>query len=289
MEKLIERAEILLEALPYIRKFYGKTIVIKYGGNAMVNDELKRLFAKDIVLLKYIGMNPVIVHGGGPQIGELLKKLGIESRFFGGLRVTDKETVKIVEMVLVGRVNKEIVSLINGEGGQAVGVSGKDGSLLKARKINMREFFGKEPPQDLGYVGEIEEVNEKVIKDLASSGFIPVIAPVAYGTDGETYNVNADTAAGEIAGALKAEKLIILTDTEGIKDKNGNVIKTLSASEIPSLIEKEVIKAGMIPKVRACLSALSRGVKKAHIIDGRIKHSLLLEIFTKEGIGTEIV
>ena len=291
MERLIEKASVLLEALPYIKRFYGKTVVIKYGGNAMVDDELKRSFAEDVVLLKYIGINPVIVHGGGPQIGEFLKKLGIETRFIGGMRVTDRETMNIVEMVLVGKVNKEIVKLINSHGGNAVGLSGKDGNLIEARKIDYKKYLSEVKATeilDLGFVGEVEKVNPAIVFKLLESKFIPVIAPVGVGKDYEAYNINADIVAGEVAAALKAEKLIMLTDIEGIKDKSGSLISVLSKDEIPRFIEDGTISGGMIPKVKACQIALGGGVKKAHIIDGRVKHAVLLEIFTKEGVGTEI-
>ncbi|SMP08805.1 N-acetylglutamate kinase [Desulfurobacterium pacificum] len=292
MERLIEKASVLLEALPYIKRFYGKTVVIKYGGNAMVKEELKASFAEDVVLLKYIGINPVIVHGGGPQIGEFLKKLNIPTKFVGGMRVTDRETMNIVEMVLVGKVNKEIVKLINSHGGNAVGLSGKDGNLIVAEKINSEQYLKEvKAPEiiDLGYVGKVKKVNPEILKNLLDSKFIPVIAPVGIGEDYEAYNINADLAAGEIAAALKAEKLIMLTDVEGIKDERGGLLRSLKRSEIAELIDKGVIKGGMIPKVRACEAALISGVKKAHIIDGRVKHSILLEIFTQEGIGTEII
>ena len=292
MEKLIEKVTTLLEALPYIKEFYGKTIVIKYGGNAMVNEELKRAFAEDMVLLKYVGINPVIVHGGGPQIGELLKKLNIPTKFVGGMRVTDRETMNVVEMVLVGQVNKEIVKLINSHGGNAVGLSGKDGNLIVAEKIDSREYLSQvRAPEiiDLGFVGRVKRINPEIVNRLLESKFIPVIAPVGIGEDFEAYNINADLVAGEMAAALKAEKLIMLTDTEGLKDKRGTLIHTLSRSQISDLIEDGTVSGGMIPKVKACEIALTGGVKKAHIIDGRLKHSILLELFTQEGIGTEIV
>ncbi len=292
MEKLIEKVSTLLEALPYIRKFYGKTVVIKYGGNAMVNEELKEAFAQDVVLLKYVGINPVIVHGGGPQIGELLKKLNIESRFVGGMRVTDRETMNVVEMVLVGKVNKEIVKLINSHGGNAVGLSGKDGNLIVAEKIDYRKYLTEvKAPEiiDLGFVGKVKKVQPDIVMKLLESKFIPVIAPVGMGEDMEAYNINADLVAGGIAAALKAEKLIMLTDVEGIKDKEGKLIKSLDRKDLSDLISRGVISGGMIPKVKACERALTAGVSKAHIIDGRVKHSILLEMFTQEGIGTEII
>lgn len=292
MKKLIEKVTTLLEALPYIREFYGKTVVIKYGGNAMVNEELKRAFAEDIVLLKYVGINPVIVHGGGPQIGELLKKLNIPTKFVGGMRVTDRETMNVVEMVLVGQVNKEIVKLINSHGGNAVGLSGKDGNLIIAEKIDSKEYLSQvRAPEiiDLGFVGKVKKVNPEIVNKLLESKFIPVIAPVGIGEDYEAYNINADLVAGEMAAALKAEKLIMLTDVEGLKDKTGQLIRSLYRSQISDLIEKGTVSGGMIPKVKACEIALTGGVKKAHIIDGRLKHSILLELFTQEGIGTEII
>ena len=279
MVKLIEKADTLIEALPYIKKFYGKTIVIKYGGHAMENEELKDSFAQDIVLMKFIGINPVIVHGGGPQIDDMLKRLGKKSEFKRGLRVTDAETMEIVEMVLVGKVNKEIVSLINQHGGQAVGLSGRDGGLIKAKKVKA----------DIGRVGEVDRINPQVIESLDDSKFIPVIAPVGEGEDGKAYNINADLAAGKIASALKAEKFILLTDVEGVLDNNKKLISTLDAKEASKAIKKGVIAGGMIPKVECCLDAVKEGVGKAHIVDGRIKHAILLEIFTDKGIGTEIV
>jgi len=291
LEKLIEKASVLLEALPYIRKFYGKTIVIKYGGNAMVEEELKSSFAQDVVLLKYVGINPVIVHGGGPQIGEFLKRLNIPTKFVGGMRVTDRETMNVVEMVLVGKVNKEIVKLINSHGGNAVGLSGKDGNLIVAEKIDSRKYLLEvKAPEiiDLGFVGRVKKVNPEIVNRLIDGKFIPVIAPVGMGEDFEAYNINADLVAGEVAAALKAEKLIMLTDVEGIRDEEGNLIPSLKRADISFLIEKGVVKGGMIPKVKACEVALSGGVKKTHIIDGRVRHSILLEVFTEKGIGTEI-
>ena len=292
MEKLIEKVTTLLEALPYIKEFYGKTVVIKYGGNAMVNEELKRAFAEDVVLLKYVGINPVIVHGGGPQIGELLQKLKIPTKFVGGMRVTDRETMNVVEMVLVGQVNKEIVKLINSHGGNAVGLSGKDGNLIVAEKIDSKEYLSQvRAPEiiDLGFVGKVKRVNPEIVNKLLESKFIPVIAPVGIGEDFEAYNINADLVAGEMAAALKAEKLIMLTDVEGLKDRTGQLIRSLSRSQISDLIEEGTVSGGMIPKVKACEIALTGGVKKAHIIDGRLRHSILLELFTQEGIGTEII
>ena len=289
---MIEKVTTLLEALPYIREFYGKTVVIKYGGNAMVNEELKEAFAQDIVLLKYVGINPVIVHGGGPQIGELLKRLNIESRFVGGMRITDRETMNVVEMVLVGKVNKEIVKLINSHGGNAVGLSGKDGNLIVAEKIDHVKYLQEvRAPEiiDLGFVGKVKKVNPEIVNKLLESKFIPVIAPVGIGEDFEAYNINADLVAGEMAAALKAEKLIMLTDVEGIKDREGNLIRSISRQDLSTLISDGTVSGGMIPKVKACEIALTGGVKKAHIIDGRLKHSILLEMFTQEGIGTEII
>ncbi|MBI5683150.1 MAG: acetylglutamate kinase [Deltaproteobacteria bacterium] len=281
MQKYIEKIKTLLDSLPYIRQFYDKTIVIKYGGSAMVAENLKQSFARDIILMKYVGLNPVIVHGGGPQIGELLKKLGKESKFVNGIRVTDKETMDVVEMVLVGKVNKEIVGMLNHFGGKAVGLSGKDGKLILAKKF-------KTKGQDMGMVGEVKSINPNVIETLDKNKFIPVIAPVGVGEDGETYNINADIVAGKIAGALKAEKLILLTDVEGVLDKNKKLISTLSIKQAKALIKKGIASGGMIPKLECCFGALNEGVSKAHIIDGRVEHAVLLEIFTTAGIGTEI-
>ena len=287
-----ERAEILLEALPYIRRFYNKTIVVKYGGHAMVDDELKRLFAMDIVMMKYIGINPVVVHGGGPQIGAVLKKLGKESQFIQGMRVTDEETMNIVEMVLVGSVNKEIVGLINRNGGKAVGLSGKDGSLTRAEKYYLNEEKQKDMPTeiiDVGLVGKVKEINAGLIQSLVRDGFIPVIAPTGMGDSGETYNINADIVAGEVAAALKAEKLVLLTDVEGVWDRDRQLINTMDNRRALAMIDDGTIVGGMFPKVKCCLKALRGGVGKAHIIDGRKKHAMLLEIFTDQGVGTEIV
>ena len=291
MENPIDKAKILVEALPYIRRFYDKTIVIKYGGSTMEEGRMKRSFALDVVLLKYIGLNPVVVHGGGPQIGEMLTKMGKKSQFIEGMRVTDGETMDVVEMVLVGKVNKEIVSLINQQGGKAVGLSGKDGRLISAKKLKLTKSRGKgEKPEviDIGMVGEVKAINPGVIKSLEKENFIPVIAPVGVGDKGETYNINADLVAGKIASALKAEKFILLTDVEGVMDEKHRLIPTLHAKQAKQLIAKKVISSGMIPKVNCCLNALEEGVAKTHIIDGRVEHAILLEIFTDVGIGTQI-
>jgi acetylglutamate kinase len=288
----IEQADILLETLPYIRRFYNKTIVIKYGGHAMVDNELKDKFAQDIVMMKYIGINPVVVHGGGPQIGDLLKKVGKESKFIQGMRVTDEETMNIVEMVLVGMVNKEIVGLINRHGGNAVGLSGKDGNLINAEKYFLNEEKAKHtPPEiiDIGLVGKVKSINSQLIITLTQNNFIPVIAPTGAGDKGETYNINADVVAGEIAAALKAEKLLLLTDVPGVLDKNKNLINTMNNDEALKLIDDGTVEGGMFPKIKCCLKALKGGVGKAHIIDGRLKHAILLEVFTDKGIGTQII
>lgn len=291
MERFINKAEVLMEALPYFRRFYGKTFVIKYGGHAMENEELKASFAQDVVLLKYLGINPVVVHGGGPQIDITLEKMGITSRYIRGMRVTDQETLDIVEMVLVGKVNKEIVTLINQHGGMAVGLSGKDGGLILARKMNVTVSNNGESPEiiDLGMVGEIVGINPLVIDSLDENKFIPVIAPVGAGEKGETYNINADLVAGEVAEALHAEKLILMTDIEGVKDKKGEFMSTLKVNQARKMIQEGIVGAGMIPKVECCIEALKGGVNKTHILDGRVKHAVLLEIFTKEGVGTEVV
>ena len=292
MKKLIQKAEILLEALPYIKSFYGKTIVIKYGGSAMVSDDLKENFALDIVMMKYIGINPVVVHGGGPQIDKTLKALGIQSRFIEGQRVTSKETIDVVEMVLGGKVNKEIVSLINQRGGNAVGITGKDGDMILAKRYKrVKHSPEMDRPEiiDLGLVGEITKVNPRILETLDQNEFIPVIAPIAKGEKGETLNINADFVAEKIASALKAEKLILMTDTEGVKNKAGKLQSSLTRKQASDLIRSKVIRDGMLPKVNCCLDALKSGVHKTHIIDGRVRHALLLEIFTEEGIGTQIV
>jgi acetylglutamate kinase len=289
MQQAINKAKILMEALPYIKAFKNKTFVIKFGGNAMVDPVLSHSFALDIILLNYVGIRPVIVHGGGPQIGEFMDRLGMETKFVEGLRVTDKNTIDIVEMVLVGKINKEIVGHINQNGGKAVGLSGKDGNLLMAEKIWLKDRNDPSKKVDIGMVGEVKSVNPNVINTLDTDQFIPVIAPIGAGEDGETYNINADTAAGEIASALKAEKLILLTDVEGVKDKTGNLLSTLTEQETEKSIETGAISGGMIPKVNCCCKALDKGVGKAHIIDGRVEHAVLLEIFTDVGIGTQIV
>ncbi len=291
MEKLIEKAKTLIEAMPYIQTFRGKTFVIKYGGNAMIDESLKLGFAQDVVLLRYIGINPVIVHGGGPQIGKTMERMGKKPIFVSGQRVTDEETMDIVEMVLGGKVNKEIVNLINRTGGKAVGLTGKDGGLIQAKKLKMTkksENTGETEIIDIGLVGEVTEVRPGALLALEEGGFIPVIAPVGVGGNGETYNINADLVAGAVAGALKAEKLILLTDQSGILDKDNKLIPTLNKKNVEMLINSGIIAGGMLPKTKSCFEALDAGCIKVHIIDGRVPHALLLEIFTKEGIGTEI-
>lgn len=294
MAGALEKASMLVEALPYIKKFYGKTIVIKYGGHAMINDQLKKAVLTDAVLMKYVGMHPVIVHGGGPEITSMLKRVNIESKFVGGLRVTDRETMEIAEMVLVGKINKDIVARINEYGGRAVGLSGRDASLLMAEKKQgrIKGPDGVTEKVDIGFVGEITKVNPDIVCTLIKEGYIPVVAPVAMGLHGESYNVNADTAASSLAAALKADKLIILTDVEGIlKDRTnpGSLISTVSRSEVPGLVDQGIIDGGMIPKVECCVRALEEGVQTTHILDGRVPHSILLEVFTDKGIGTMVV
>ncbi len=281
------RARILVEALPYIRNFRGKRVLIKYGGSAMLNEDLKRDFAEDIALLGFIGIKPIIVHGGGPQIGELLKKIGKESRFIKGLRVTDQETMDVVEMVLVAKVNKDVVSLINFYGGKAVGLSGRDGKLIRAKKAQPARLAGID--EDLGLVGEVERIDPGVITALEDQGFIPVVAPVGAGPQEKPYNINADTAAGALAAALDAEKFILLTDVSGVIDSKNELVSSLTEEQAEAMIRNGEISGGMIPKVKSCLNAIRGGVPKAHIIDGRVAHALLLEILTDEGIGTEIV
>ncbi len=292
MEKLIQKAQSLIESLPFIRTFYGKTFVIKYGGHAMVDEQLRLSFAEDVVLLKFIGINPVIVHGGGPQIGEVLGKMGMESSFVQGMRVTDQETMDVVEMVLVGKVNKMIVNFINLQGGKAVGLSGKDGNLLEAEKLLMYDTpQADRPPEiiDVGKVGVVRKVNPEVLRSLDDTGFIPVIAPVGVDETGETYNINADLVAGSVAAALQAEKLILLTDVPGVLDKDGELLSSLPHEEVKTMIASGEIIGGMLPKINCCLEAMRGGVKKTHILDGRLSHCLLLEIFTKKGVGTEII
>ncbi|HOG08351.1 MAG: acetylglutamate kinase [Syntrophales bacterium] len=292
IQQSMARADVLLEALPYIRRFYNKTIVIKYGGHAMADDALKNAFARDIVMMKYIGINPVVVHGGGPQIGSFLKKLGKDSTFIQGMRVTDEETMDIVEMVLVGKVNKEIVGLINQHGGRAVGLSGKDGGLIRAEKYLLSAEKAKDtPPEiiDLGLVGKVREIDGSLISVLVKDGFIPVIAPTGAGESGETYNINADIVAGAVASALKAEKLVLLTDVAGVLDAEKKLVNTMNNRAAQRMIETGIIEGGMFPKVKCCLKALRGGVHKTHIVDGRLRHAILLEIFTDSGIGTEIV
>ena len=288
-----DKAAILVEALPYIQQFYGKTIVIKYGGNAMINDDLKEKVMQDIALMKYVGIRPVIVHGGGPDITGFLKKVGKESDFVAGLRVTDEETIEIAEMVLDGKVNSEIVNLLNRRGVRAVGLSGKDAGLIKARKKLATVYEGEDTKKvDIGYVGEVEQVDTGILEDLLKQGYVPIIAPIGVGDNGESYNINADYVAAEIAGALQAEKLLLLTDIEGIyKDFNdkSSFISTLHLSEAKAYIKEGIIAGGMIPKVEACLTALEQGAGKTHIIDGRLAHSIILEIFTSRGIGTQVV
>ena len=291
MQKLIEKAKILIEAMPFIQTFRGKTFVIKYGGNAMIDEALKQGFAQDVVLLRFIGINPVIVHGGGPQIGKIMERMGKKSSFVSGQRVTDEETMDIVEMVLGGKVNKEIVNLISQAGGRAVGLTGKDGGLIQAKKLKLTrrsEETGDTEIIDIGLVGEVTEVRPGALQALDQGGFIPVIAPVGVGEHGETYNINADLVAGAVAGALKAEKLILLTDQTGILDMDKNLIPSLNKKKVESMVKAGTVSGGMLPKTKSCFDALESGCAKVHIIDGRIPHALLLEIITKEGIGTEI-
>jgi acetylglutamate kinase len=287
METIIKKAQILIEALPYIQKFYGKTVVIKYGGNAMINDTLKNSVMEDIILLKYIGLHPIVVHGGGPDISKALEKFDIKSEFVNGLRVTDTATMEVAQMVLVGKTNKEIVSMLNHKGGKAIGLCGIDGNLLECRQ-HRTVVDGVE--KDIGYVGKITNVNSKVIELISKDEYIPVVAPIGVGKDGKSYNINADTVAGEVAAALKAEKLILLTDVEGVKtSKDSNeIISSLTIQEAMDLIEKNIIVGGMIPKILGCIEALEKGVGTTHILDGRVPHSILLEVFTNQGIGTMI-
>ncbi len=284
-------AQVLTEALPYIQRFAGKTLVIKYGGNAMVDDELKNSFARDVVLMKLVGINPVVVHGGGPQIGKLLERIGKESKFVQGMRVTDSETMDVVEMVLGGLVNKEIVNLINQHGGRAVGLTGKDGDLIRARKLKFEQNAPEmNTPEiiDIGHVGEVASIDSGVLDMLGNSDFIPVIAPIGVGEDGQSYNINADLVAGKLAEVLQAEKLILLTNTGGILDKEDNVLTGLGAEQVNDLIADGTVYGGMLPKIQCALDAAQGGVRAVHIIDGRMKHAVLLELFTDQGIGTLI-
>lgn len=282
-------ARVLTEALPYIRRFQNKTVVIKYGGNAMIEETLKSGFARDIVLMKLVGINPIIVHGGGPQIGQLLKRIGKESEFVNGMRVTDRETMDVVEMVLGGLINKEIVSLINSHGGKAVGLTGKDGGLIHAARLQVtRDDPGANAPEiiDIGHVGKVESIDTSILDLLIHGDFIPVVAPIGVGRDGHSYNINADMVAGKLAEVLQAEKLILLTNTAGILDKDGSLLSGLSAKDIENLIQDNVIHGGMLPKVQCALDAIHSGVQSAHIIDGRVEHAVLLELFTDEGVGS---
>jgi acetylglutamate kinase len=289
LDDLIARTQVLIEALPYIKRFHGKTFVVKYGGHAMLTPELRSAFCQDIVLLDSVGIRPIVVHGGGPQITELITKLGLKSRFVRGLRVTDEATMEAAEMVLQ-RLNKELAALISHHGGRAVGLSGKDSELMVSRQMRMmmKGEGGKAEQVDLGLVGEIDTINPAVLTTLRDAGFIPIIAPIGIGRAGQTYNINADVAAGKIAGALRAEKLILLTDVEGVQDENAALISVLEAARARQMIAAGTIGEGMIPKVECCIDALSEGVQSAHIIDGRQSHSVLLEIFTRGGIGTEV-
>lgn len=292
MQASIERAKVLIESLPYMQEFRHKTVVIKYGGHAMVDEHLKRQFALDVILMKHIGIHPVIVHGGGPQINTFLDRLDIKPSYVQGMRVTDGETMDVVEMVLVGKVNKEIVGLINHCGGKAVGLSGRDGDLVCARKLQVSKAVADNaPPEliDLGRVGQVTRVNPSVLTGLEREDFIPVIAPVGVGEDGQAFNINADLVAGAVAGELKAAKLILLTDVAGVKDKNDTLLTTIQKDELEKLIGNGTVAGGMIPKVRCCGEALASGVAKTHIIDGRVEHAILLEMFTREGVGTQII
>jgi len=291
MQNLIEKASVLHEALPYIRRFHGRTFVVKYGGHAMIDAELKTSFAKDICLLRYVGIQVVVVHGGGPQINTALQKMGVGSTFVAGLRITDEATMDVVEMVLGGQVNQEIVGLICHQGGRAVGLSGKDDGFIRARKLDVvraKDRTGDEHVVDPGRVGEIRHINPEILDHLVRSGFIPVVAPVGVDEEDRSLNINADTVAGKIAEAIKAEKLILLTDVDGVRSADGTMVRSLTAGDAERMIDQAVITEGMIPKVRCGLDALAGGVKKVHMIDGRLRHAVLLEIFTDQGIGTEI-
>ena len=290
-ERAPQIAKVLTEALPYIQRFSGKTLVIKYGGNAMVDEDLKNSFARDVVLMKAVGINPIIVHGGGPQIGQLLERIGKESHFVAGMRVTDTETMDMVEMVLGGQVNKSIVSLINNHGGRAVGLTGKDGGMIRAEKLHISPddpAVDVSEVIDLGHVGNVKSIDTSVVDMLVNSDFIPVIAPIGVGENGQSYNINADLVAGKLAEVLKAEKLILLTNTAGLLDKNGELLTGLDAGQVNKLIDEGIIYGGMLPKISCALAAVNSGVSSAHIIDGRVQHAALLEIFTDEGVGTLI-
>ncbi|MDF1762515.1 MAG: acetylglutamate kinase [Oleibacter sp.] len=290
-DSAMNTAKVLSEALPYLQRFVGKTIVVKYGGNAMIDETLKNSFARDMVMLKFVGINPIVVHGGGPQIGDLLKKLNIESRFVNGMRVTTSETMDVVEMVLGGLVNKDIVNLINQNGGNAIGLTGKDGQLLHARKLHVTQMspeLKKAEIIDIGHVGEVSHINTAVLDMLTNSDFIPVIAPIGVGDDGASYNINADLVAGKVAEVLKAEKLILLTNIAGLMDKEGKVLTGLTTKQVDDLIADGTIYGGMLPKIQCALDAVHAGVNSAHIIDGRVAHSTMLELFTDEGVGTLI-
>ena len=292
LARATEVAQVLSEALPYIQKFAGRTIVVKYGGNAMTDEDLKASFARDIVLMQAVGMRPIVVHGGGPQIGELLERLNIESKFIDGMRVTTEETMDVVEMVLGGLVNKEIVSLLNLAGGRAMGLTGKDGQFIRAKQLKIeRKSPELEAPEiiDIGHVGQVESIDTRVLTMLTESDVIPVVAPIGVGEHGESYNINADLVAGKLAEVLKAEKLMLLTNTAGVLDKHGDVVTGLVADEVNTLIDDGTISGGMLPKVGCALSAVNAGVNSAHIVDGRVPHSVLLEIFTDQGIGTQIL
>ena len=282
------KAQILAEALPYIRRFHGKTIVIKYGGNAMTDEKLKHSFARDVVLLKLVGMDPVVVHGGGPQIDEVLKRVGKKGEFIQGMRVTDRETMDVVEMVLGGLVNKDIVNLINQHGGRAIGLTGKDGSFIRARKMLLQNEDNAAEMLDIGQVGEIQSIDPEVISLLESREFIPVVAPIGVGEDGQSYNINADLVAGKLAEVLRAEKLILLTNTPGVLDKNGNLLTGLTPKQVDGLFADGTIHGGMLPKIGSALDAAKSGVKSVHIIDGRVEHALLLDVLTDQGVGTLI-
>lgn len=289
----LERAHVLVEALPYIKEFYGKTIVIKFGGHAMINEELKQAVALDCVLMKYVGMNPIIVHGGGPEISQMLDRIGKESTFINGLRVTDAETMDVVEMVLVGRVNKSLVNTINQKGGKSIGLSGKDGQLIQAIPyvLTSQDKEGNTITHDLGFVGKVEKINPSIIETVVEESYIPVIAPIGVDKNGMSYNINADLVAGEIAAALGAEKMILLTDIKGVlrdRDKEDSLISLIKVDETDDLIQEGIIAGGMIPKIQCCVQAIKAGVNKAHIIDGRIPHSPLLEVFTDQGVGTMV-